>query len=172
MYKFRNAEPRDLDVLLQMCRNFYAGHNESVIIKFDDDSTYLSLQQMLEDEGGLIVVATEGEPVDPATIKKPEDWLAAIDYSEPIVGMVGFSYFRPPINLHIKAAREAMFWIEPEHRNSGLARSMLSVANIGLKADDVTHVYLTALANSPENVGQLYSAMGFTEVERSFVKEL
>ena len=173
MYKFRLAEERDLDVLLQMCRNFYAGHNESVIIPFDDDSTYLSLQQMLDIDNGMIVVACHDETEDenpPATLKEALE--RPFNYAAPVVGMVGFSFFRPPINCSVFAAREAMFWIEPEHRGGSLARTMLSVSHIGLRENGITHVYLTALANSPEAADKLYAAMGYTEVERSYVKGL
>jgi hypothetical protein len=162
MYKYRLAEERDIDALLAMSMKFYAHHKDSVQVPIDPDSVVLTMLSMIENQG-LIVVAYESDS---------EESLPPVEEQGPIVAMLGFAYFRPSINIHVLAAQERMFWIEEEHRGTSLARTMLSVAHVGLKADAVDYSYLTKLSNSPEAVDHLYASMGYQPAETSFVRSL
>jgi hypothetical protein len=162
MYKYRLAEERDLDALIEMCLKFYEAHAESVHIPIDADSLSLSIMAMIEDQG-LIVVVYESDS---------DESLPPVEEQGPVLGMLGFGYFRPPINMHVLAAQEKMFWLEPGHRSSSVARTMVTVAHIGLKADDVQYSYMTELANSPESVGHLYASMAYQPVEKLSIRKL
>jgi hypothetical protein len=48
----------------------------------------------------------------------------------------------------------------------------LLVAHVGLKADEVRHVFMKTLANGPDNAAKLYSSLGYAPTETAYVKEL
>lgn len=152
MYKYRLAELKDMEKVLDMAARFWATMPEQVGVEFDHDSVALLFFHMME-EGLLVVAETDGE--------SPE-----------VVAMIGFTYHQHYVNLSVKTAREVMFWVEPEHRSGGLGTELLAVAGVGLKADDVQSVSMVAMENSPESADHIYRVLGFAPLERAYIKRL
>lgn len=152
---YRLATPDDLPALLHMAHAFYREFGaEASGIPYDSDSTALSFLALMEDEVGLVVVAEEA------------------DSPGSLVAAAAFSYFRPMINVHFKAAVDAMFWVNPEHRSSGVGQMLLMVSHVGLKKDEVRKVYMKALSNSPPQAAKLYGALGYAPDETAWSRSL
>lgn len=151
--EYRLAIPEDMPGLLLMAKRFHeAAGAESTKVPFDIDSTTLSFLRLMEDDAAGLVIAI-------------------VDAGK-LVGMLAFQYFTPLFNMHVKAAVDAVFWVEPEHRSTGRGMEALSVAHVGLKADGVSHVYMKTLATNPPNAANLYQALGYAPAETGYVKEL
>jgi hypothetical protein len=152
-FAYRLATPEDLSALLGMARKFHEEFGYAATqIAFDEDSTALSFLKLIDDDdAGLVVVITRAESV---------------------VGMLAFQYFVPLFNAQNKSAVDAVFWIEPEHRSMRGGMAALLVAHVGLKADEVRHVFMKTLANGPDNAAKLYSSLGYAPTETAYVKEL
>lgn len=152
-FEYRAASPEDMEDLLRMAKQF---HDEAGFaatqIEYDENSTALSFLRLIDDDGaGLVIVVTKDEE---------------------IVGMLAFQYFVPLFNMHNKSAVDAVFWIEPEHRSMRGGMEALLVAHVGLKADDVRHVFMKTLAVGPDNAANLYRSLGYAPAETGYVKEL
>lgn len=151
MYKMRLAAIEDLEILLQMSKDF---HSTTEYVKYglDEDSTVMELLHMIED--GLLVV---GHP--------EED-------EEDVVAMIGGVYGHLPFNHNIKVFHEKMFWVAEAHRGNSLAAMMVKAAEIGAKADDCQVAVLSKLSTSPAQVDKLYRVLGYQERESSYLREL
>jgi hypothetical protein len=151
--EYRLATPEDMPGLLVMAKHFHtAAGEEATRVPFDVDSTTLSFLRLMEDDAaGLVIAIVSGGK---------------------LVGMLAFQYFSPLFNANVKAAVDAVFWIEPEHRSLGRGMEALTVAHVGLKADAVTHVYMKTLSVGPANAANLYQSLGYTPTETAYVREL
>ncbi len=164
-YLFRLARDEDLQPILKMAKKFYKMHPYYERYPLDIDSTTLHALNMM-DNGLLIVAIIGGTLVNEGS--KDQDVVGG-----EVVGMLGFTYFQLPINIHVKIAEEQMFWIEEDHRGKGgLARLMMLVANTGLKADDCVEVVMSELSSSSEHVATLYASLGLEKIEGRYSRVL
>lgn len=145
--QIRDATENDLNAIVAMGAKFYATTRDSEIIPYDEASCAYMAQLMLE-TGVLMVAERNGA----------------------VVGMVGLLLSPYPFNFNFKWTSEVMWWVEPEHRDTGAGIALLrecDVANVKVGAK-IGHMQL--LANSPEHVAKLYEMLGYEHSATAFIK--
>jgi GNAT superfamily N-acetyltransferase len=84
------------------------------------------------------------------------------------VGMIGLITFLHPLSGETYAT-EMIWWVEPNYRKSGAGIRLLRAAERWAK--DQGAVALQMIAPTPE-VGQIYAATGFEQIETLYQKAL
>lgn len=91
-------------------------------------------------------------------------YLAAVQSR--VVGMMGLMRYRHPMSGELTAS-EVMWWIDPEHRGSGVR--LFRVGEAWALASGATVIQM--IAPSPE-VERFYTRVGYEPVERTFQKRI
>jgi RimJ/RimL family protein N-acetyltransferase len=150
-YNLRLATEEDVDVLLEMGRKFYATTPFARLAEYNEDAASIDAFGMIDN--GYLIVAEHVE-------------------SGEVIGMLGALYAPLPFTLDKTIAVERMFWIEPEHRGTTLAKEMLAVTEAAMREEGAEVLVLSSLSTSPTGVDKLYRFMGYQQTESSYMKEL
>lgn len=138
----RPATPDDTPALMRMGRSFAARAG----VPFDDESLAETFRILIDAES--IFVA--GDP--------PTGMVAAMVYR---------NYFLRSENV----AQELFWWVDPESRGAGIGREMLDGLEAWAKANEARTLTMVSLdAVDGEAVGRLYTARGYSPLERHFSK--
>lgn len=145
----RPAVVDDLPRLLEMGRAFNVEAGYAEIVPFDQDSF------------GRTLAALAAAKV-----------LMVIDHKGAAVGMAGADIGASVCNHQVRIAREAFWYIEPEHRKGG-GLSMLNALECAAKNHGVSIFDVVAEnGKRDEALARLYRAAKFNPAERTFRKFL
>lgn len=76
-------------------------------------------------------------------------------------------------NLSVLVASELFWYVEPEHRNSGIGKLMLGGIEQAARARGVHTFSMMALESvEPEKAAAIYQRLGYEPTERAFSKRL
>lgn len=76
-------------------------------------------------------------------------------------------------NLSVMIASELFWWVEMEHRDSGIGKLMLSGIERAAKARGIHTFSMMALESvEPEKAAAIYQRLGYEPTERAFSKRL
>lgn len=149
MYKVRLATPEDFHAILPMAEKFYNSTSFASKIPFDVPSILEYYIHMLQQ--GFVVVAED---------------------EEGLVGMLGATVHPFHLNVNHIVCTESMWWMEPEHREAGVAGQMMDMLERMAKTAGSTSVIVAKLDTSPPGLEHYYEARGYRAIESSYVKEL
>lgn len=139
----RIAEPDDLDLIVSMSMKFLASTDFS---KYTDEtvvrSVISSILQGPKETGIVLLYEDKGMLV--ATIKP-------------------FAYGTTPM------AYELGWWIEPEHRGSGIGKELMSAYEFWASKVGAKIIMMTSL---DESINKLYTKLGYKPMEYTFYKEI
>jgi GNAT superfamily N-acetyltransferase len=97
--------------------------------------------------------------------------LMVADVDGEVVGMMGFSIFQHPMSPGKKIAQEHFWWIEPEHRRSGVGSELLATAEHLIKARGAIGNFMITLHGvDHERVGNFYEGEGYRPFEYVYFK--
>lgn len=145
----RPATMDDVDAIVEMARRFYPA------------SGYAEIAPMAEvAPAGLAIVCMQ---TGVALVAEREGQL---------VGMVILAVTPFEFNVEVEIAHELAFWIEPEHRGGMLAARMVRAAEEACRARGVRVIRMAKLATSGDDVGKLYTMLGFAPSESYYSKVL
>lgn len=115
-------------------------------IPFDEEAMSNAFLQMIED-GLCIVAEVDGHHLG------------------------GIGAVKGPIffNNSVNVANERFWWIEPSERAAGVGKALLKAIHEAAKKAKCDYLMMLSLADS---VGQIYLNLGFSEVERMYLKRL
>ena len=149
MYNLRIGEEYDIESILAMCKKFYEASPYSSLIEFDEDSATNHIFNIMDN--GFFILATHGEDV---------------------VGMIG-CFIQPHVaNVNKKICSEALWWVEEEHRNSGLGVMLVRTAEEFAKLDGCAAISMSSLSTSFGDIGKLYAKLGYESIERAYIKRI
>lgn len=147
VYNLRLATEDDIEVVLEMGRQFYKTTEMAKQIPFDDDSAIVQFFKLVDD--GFIILA---------------------EHLDEVVGMIGCSFFDFPFNVAHQGCAETMYWINEEHRGGTLAMRLIREAEMLAVSDGASFVVMAALETSPTRIEEFYGKLGYQRSERAFVK--
>ena len=87
-----------------------------------------------------------------------------------VIGMIGtiiMPFLFNPDYLH---AGEIVWWVEPEHWNSGIGIQLLDTLEQAAKEKGVHHLQMINLPNSPLSASKLYELRGYDLTEQMWTK--
>lgn len=95
------------------------------------------------------------------------------EHGDELVGVIG-TIFSPALSDTSRlTCSEAFFWVDKEHRSSGVGRKLLSAAEQVAKRRGAASMLMIALeSSSPEAVGRMYESRGYRLMERVYEKGL
>jgi GNAT superfamily N-acetyltransferase len=132
--------------MLVFARHFYDSLPYADI-DYDEDSCIAWLAIMRRD-GVLLLAEADGVPV----------------------GMAG-GIFSPFIfNINVRVGAELMWWIEPEHRGSGIGIELLKDMENAAYTAGARRWSMIAIEDTAERVSRIYDQMGYTASERTYCK--
>ncbi len=113
-------------------------------------------------------------PPDPERLRATAMWLLedcdravfVAELDDKVIGMLGL-FLHPHPFTGEQAASEMFWWVEPEHRGSGL--KLLRAATAWAREAGATLLQMVAPG---ADVARAYEAMGFTKVETSYARRL
>lgn len=141
----RQATLDDLPQMLENARRFIDS-TPYKDIPYDEESMRGEFLTMMED-GLCIVAEVDGKHLGG-------------------VGAVKAPLF---FNRSIQVAGERFWWVTPDDRAAGVGKSLLKAIHEAAKDAKCEYLMMLSLADS---VGQIYLKLGFTEVERGYLKRL
>ena len=148
--RIRKAVEGDLPRLVEMGRAFFASTGYARIVEFDGESTSRTLGTLIREEQGVLLVAEDDDN---------------------LVGMVGGMVYPFYFNLEHTTGQEFFWYIDPNHRNSNIGRTLLREFEMHLQqagAKSITMIALDSLR--PGAVGKIYRRAGYTASEHSYIK--
>jgi ribosomal protein S18 acetylase RimI-like enzyme len=145
----RPAHETDLPEAVAMAARFYATTAYTGIADFNPDSAE-KLGRLLLDQGVLLVAERDDK----------------------LVGVIGLVIAPFPFNETRKTAHEVLWWVEPEHRDSGAGVELLREMVQACQYRGATAIQMLCLATSPPQAAALYERMGFIHSESSYLKVL
>lgn len=98
--------------------------------------------------------------------------LLVAEHDEAVVGMVGLFVAPFMFNADKTAAYEVVWWVDPEGRESGAGKALLSAIQPACEARGCAAIQMVHLKNSPPQAALLYERAGYTHTESSFTKLL
>lgn len=145
----RPATPEDIPHILRMGRLFWS-QTAYASLPYCIDSMAFSCRQMMG-AGLLLMAETTGQ----------------------VSGSIGALTCPLYANRAILAAAELWFWVEPDHRSSGVGKELLLGLEAAAKARGVHLLSMLALeAVEPEKAKQIYLRAGYTPAEHTYLKFL
>lgn len=145
----RPAEEKDIPAIIRMGRKFWDQTAYREII-YCPDSIASSAREMMAAKL-LLVVETEG-------------W---------VFGAVGAIAMPCYANKSVLVGSELYWWIEPEYRDSGAGKLLLTGIEQAARLAGVTLFGMIALeAVEPEKAASIYTRCGYIPGERTFLKRL
>jgi GNAT superfamily N-acetyltransferase len=140
------ALPRDIDVLVEMGREFHASSEYAQVFKFNEDALRATMMSLIVSDFGDILVST-------------------VDGT--ITGMIGLVVFAHPLCGDLTAT-ELFWWVDPHHRGPSGVRLLRQAENW---ARERGATKLTMIAPNPR-VELLYRKLGYGKVETSYALDL
>lgn len=143
------ATEADIPNVVRMGRLFWSQtpYNE---IPYCPDSVAFTCRQMIAQDL-LLIAEVEGE----------------------VAGAVGALASPLFTNRSVLVGAELFWWVEPQHRNSGIGKLMLSGIEAAAKAAGVYRFSMMAFEQiEPEKAAAVYQRCGYVPTERTFNKVL
>ncbi len=144
----RHALMKDVPAILAMVTEFYKTTDYKEFAPFDED-TVVDLIECLILHHICIVVTNEGDVP---------------------VGVTAFMFTPFAFNRNILSCVEAVWWVNPSHRNSTNALKMVQYADKLRKLRGATHFQIARLNTSPERLDRVFESLGFNFSEKYFSK--
>lgn len=143
----RPATFDDVDAIVDMSAKFYATTTYPSFARFDVMSV-ASLARFLISDGVMLVYEDRGV----------------------VVGMVGLVVSPFPMNAAVSLATEVVWWVEPNHRDTGAGVALLRAVAPACRALGASAIQMMDMADSPPHAATLYERMGYHLTERSYTK--
>lgn len=148
--KIRPATWDDYPRIAEMGEPFWKLTPHSASIPYDPDAV-MWWSGLMTREGALLAVEVDGKVVG-----------AAGGITSPSLG-----------NLNVLVGAEMFWWIEPEHRSTGIGRALLLALEDAMRAKGVCLFSMMAIETiDPDRAGAIYEQAGYRRTERSYTKEL
>lgn len=145
----REAEVRDIPEMVEMGRRFFAASGYADITELDPESLEATFKSLLENPDAVVLVVEKSK----------------------LVGMAAALIYPFYFNLKHRTSQEMFWWVDQEHRGSGL--KLFDDLISGVKAKGAESLSMIALdALDPEKVGAIYERRGFRASERLFIRRL
>ena len=149
MYNIRLATEADWPLIAPMCRSFY--DFSTYDIPYDEASAKQQFDDIVRGNGEVVIAML----------------------NEEAVGMIAFAVHPFPTNRNVLVGTEILWWVQPEHRGSvvakELSRTMEAIAKIRYGA---SYTVMSKLSNSPPLVDRFYKRQGYKDMDTSYMKEL
>lgn len=146
----REAEATDIPALIAMGRAFAASTPMTARVGFDADALAELFARLIEDEDSALLVAE----------------------ADGLIGMLAMLVYPYYFNPAARMGQELFWWVDPEHRRSGVAGRLLGHAEAWARTRGARAVQMIALDESEgDAVAAMYKRRGYAPVERSFLKE-
>jgi len=150
--EIRHAEPDDLNVLLEMGRDFFDNSPNGAFTTFDENSLTSTLIALMSGVAGgsLLVAEADGQ----------------------VVGMAACVVFPFYANHSTLIGQEMFWWVNPEHRK-GIGGSLLDELEAEAKRKGAK-VFLGAHLSGERNAAfeRLYRRRGYTPAENTHLRIL
>lgn len=143
----RHATCLDRAEVLELCREFYPHTSYAKWAPFDEESVLEQIDRCTKT--GIMLVA------------QIEDKLVGI------IGMVAGPFI---FNKDLISATELIWWIQPEHRKSGLGIELVKRADILRKLKGWKSFQMIRLEESDPRLDEVYVSLGFSPTEHCFTK--
>ena len=145
----RQATIEDMPRIMQMAEKFYekTHYVEHVPLNFD---SVAFLSTTLIQHGIVLVAEVDGV----------------------VVGMTGLVLLPCLFNTDYIGAHEVVWWVEPEHQDSGIGRALLEAIEPACKNREVDFIQMVLLPNSPLKAQTLYNSLRYYHSETSYTKVL
>jgi len=150
-YTIRDAHDADIQAVALLGARFFEEAEWSDVTSWDHDSVCKTLQHLISDDGGILLVA-EREGV--------------------ILGMAGGLLHPAYFNHNHLTGQELFWWVEPEHRH-GIGENLLTDMETIAVLKGAQSWAMIALAKvRPDAVGRLYERRGYRASELTYIKAL
>lgn len=147
----RPATHEDIAVIAELGQCFFNESGWSDVAEWDDASIRQTLAHLIENEGGILLVA---------------------EHDGRIVGMTGGMVHPLYFNHAHLTGQELFWWVEPEHRK-GVGAALLDRLEDEARARGAVSWAMIALDKvRPEAVGAVYRRRGYRASEHSYIKRL
>lgn len=148
----RFATPEDAPKVAEMCAKFYGMALSDMLGEYDQQAAQnLVMATSLSGDACTIVAEVDGNMVGA---------LCALSYQH-------------PIKPSVRVAQELFWYVEPEHRKSGVGKGMLTAAEQwaeGLGCRGMIMVTIHGIDH--ERNGAFYERSGYRTLEHSYLKGL
>lgn len=147
----RNATENDLRRIVEMSERFYPHTSYAKLsgVPFSAEGV-ASVALGLIENGVMAVAESDGQ----------------------VVGMIGVVLVPFMFNPEFVHAGEIVWWVEPEHWNSGAGKSLILFAEEKCKAAGARHIQMISLPVSTLSASALYEKMGYQLTEQCYTKVL
>lgn len=142
----RTTTDADDPAMLVFARHFYESLPYADI-EYDEDSCIAWLAVMRRD-GVLLLAESDGLPA----------------------GFAGGMFTPFIFNINVRVGGELMWWIEPEHRGSGIGLKLLKALENAAYTAGARRWSMIAIEGTAERVSRIYDQMGYTASERTYSK--
>ncbi len=143
----RTANRTDLDRVVAMFAEFVASTQYARYVGNDPSYSATMMERLITDDQCELFV---------------------VDGEESVVGMLGVMVFTQPFSGETIAS-ELFWWLDPKHRGHGVW--LLRRAENWARSKGATRMSMMAPIDKPR-VGEIYKAVGYSEVERVFQRDL
>lgn len=149
MYNIRLATAMDFPRIAPMLKQFY--DYSEYDIPYSEDSVQLQFLDTIGGPGEVVIAEHDGEPV----------------------GVIGFVVSPFPTNTNYLIGTEILWWVNPEHRGSVVAKELVKTAEQLAKIKyNASHMVMSKLNNSPPLVDVFYRRNGYKAMDTSYMKAL
>jgi len=145
----REANLKDIDVIVSMSKKFYQTTHYKNFADFNDETVSDLATNLLENH---VMLVAEVDGV--------------------VVGMVGLFVAPFMFNSEKTGAYEVVWWVNPDAQGSGVGYHLLQAIEPACRAKGADIIQMVMMANSPEIARQIYERNGYAHSETSFTKEL
>lgn len=147
----RDAVHSDIPAIVEMGSLFFSEAEWSDVTEWDDDSVSATLANLIEGDGGILLVAErDGE----------------------VIGMTGGLVHPAYFNAHHLTGQELFWWVRPEFRK-GVGAEMFSRLEQEAKDRGAKSWSMIALDRvRPKAMDRIYKVSGYRCAEHSYIKRL
>lgn len=147
----RDARHEDIPAIVAMGARFFAEAEWSDVTEWDDDSVSVTLANLIEGEGGILLVAEKDGR---------------------LVGMTGGLVHPAYFNIHHLTGQELFWWVAPEWRK-GIGAEMFHRLEHEAKMRGAQSWSMIALDRvRPKAMDRVYKVSGYRCSEHSYIKRL
>ncbi len=143
----RESVAEDLPRIVEMFAQFVSSTQYAKYVGNDPTHAAMMMERLISDEDKALFV---------------------VDSEDGVVGMLGVMVFTQPFSGE-RIASELFWWLDPAHRGNGVW--LLRRSENWARAKGARRMSMMAPIDKPR-VGEIYAAVGYTEVERVFQKDL
>lgn len=149
MYNIQLARESDWPMVSAMANEFYKFSEYD--IPYDEESAYQLFLDVVSGPGEVVLAVEDGKAV----------------------GMIAFAVTPFPTNRNVLVATEILWWVDPAHRGSVVAKELVQTAEAIAKLKyKASKMVMSKLSNSPALVDVFYRRQGYKAQDTSYMKGL